>query len=60
MDKGKVGVHNDMFFSGHWKWRRGHGRVLHMGVNWSSSKALKPVSIQHPTKEKNNLTHQRR
>lgn len=48
------------FFSGAWKWRRGHWRVLNMGVNWSSTVALKPVSIQHPTKEKNHFTHQRR
>lgn len=52
MDQGGVRVHNDMFFSGCWKWRRGHGRVLNMEVNMSSTKALKPVSIQQATKEK--------
>ena len=56
MDQGGVRVHNDIFFSGHWKWRRGHGRVLNMGVNRSSTKALKPVSIQQLTKEKNHRT----
>lgn len=60
MDQGGVRVHNDMFFSGPWKWRRGHGRVLNVEVNRSSTEALKPVSIQPLTKEKNHLTHQRR
>lgn len=51
MDQGEVRVHNDMFSSGHWKWRRGHGRVLNIGVCWCSTKALKLISIQHPTKD---------
>lgn len=52
VDQGEVRVHNDMFFSGQWKWRRGHGRVLNIGVCWSSTQALKLISIQQPTKRK--------
>lgn len=59
MGRGGVRVHNDMFFSGRSKWRRGHGRVLNMGMNGSSTMALKPVCIQKQTKEKNHLKHQR-
>lgn len=50
------------FFSSssrHRERRRGHGRALKMGVNRSSTKALKPISIQPPTKEKNHRTHRR-
>lgn len=40
------------FFSGHWKWRKGHGRVLNTGLYLSSTQALKRISIQNWTKGK--------